>query len=340
MTMLSQIEEAPFPALEVRDLTVQFATPTGPATAVDRVSFSVMPGEVLGILGESGSGKSVTARATMGLLPGDTSRITAGEVLLQSERISGLSESQMVGIRGKRIAMIFQDPLSALNPVFQIGFQLTEVLRKAGMNRSQAHSEAIRQMERVGIPDPKRRLHAYPHQFSGGMRQRVMIAMALCQNPEILIADEPTTALDVTVQAQIMDLLRSLQRETGLAIILITHDLALLAEIADRVVVMYSGKVVETGSIEDVLDNPAHPYTLGLLTSRPDLERPRERLQAIVGSPPSITDRPAGCPFHPRCEFAIEQCRVVVPPLDVVRPGRRAACHRSDEVLHLTGGRK
>jgi oligopeptide transport system ATP-binding protein len=327
------------PLLEVEDLEVEFRTPGGTVNAVNKVSFSVDKGETLAILGESGSGKSVTAQAIMGLIDSPPGFITGGSLRFDGQDLLQRSEKERRAVRGQRIAMIFQDALTALNPVFPVGWQIGEMLRvHRGASRKEARERAIDLMERVGIPSARDRVGDYPHEFSGGMRQRVMIAMALGLDPEVLIADEPTTALDVTVQAQVMDLLAELQAETGMGLILITHDLGVVTEVADRAAVMYAGEVVETGTIDELFTTPAHPYTLGLMRSVPSLEARTSTLEPIRGAPPSLTDIPPGCPFHPRCPFETPECRTDDPPLraigtsDAIHP-RRAACHHAEEVL-------
>ncbi len=318
------------PVLSVVDLAVEFPSPEGVVRAVDGVSFSVMAGQTLAILGESGSGKSVTAQAAMGLIPA-----TAGQVYLDGLEILALPEDDRRRLRGSRIAMIFQDPLSALNPVFPVGFQIAEMFRvHQGMRRKEAKARAVELLERVRIPSARQRAGEYPHQFSGGMRQRVMIAMALALDPAVLIADEPTTALDVTVQAQILDLLDQLRVETGMGVVLITHDLGVAAEVADQVAVMYAGRIVETGAAEDVLTSPRHPYTAGLLASRPTEGQAERRLEPIRGAPPSLSRVPPGCAFHPRCPHMAPVCVEAVPPLVAVGDGsRRSACVRVAEVF-------
>jgi oligopeptide transport system ATP-binding protein len=329
------------PLLEVRDLAVEFATTDGVVSAVNGVSFTLGPGETLAIVGESGSGKSVTAQAVMGLVerPGE---ITAGSVCYRGADLLRLDEEGRRQVRGRRIAMIFQDPLSALNPVFSVGFQIGEMFRvHEGCSRREARRRAVELLQRVRIPSAAERVRDHPHQFSGGMRQRVMIAMALALGPEVLIADEPTTALDVTVQAQILELLADLQAETGMGLVLITHDLGVAAEVADRVAVMYAGRVVETGATGEVLASPRHPYTQGLLASRPRGEgRLGQRLEPITGAPPSPSRIPPGCPFHPRCPYAVERCRAERPPLVEVagsRSGQASACWRTEEVFRAAG---
>ncbi len=297
------------PLLEVQNLRVGFATEDGLVQAVDGVSFSLAPGEILAIVGESGSGKSVTAQTLTGLTRSSNSRIT-GSVTYRGRELVGLDDDGLRDIRGEEIAMVFQDPMSSLNPVYRIGDQIVEMIRA---HRDVPKSEAVRRagelLAAVGIPNPQSRLRSYPHEFSGGMRQRVMIAMALALEPAVLIADEPTTALDVTVQAQILRLLAQLNAERGLAVVLITHDLGVVAEIADRVAVMYAGQIVENGSLDDIFYAPQHPYTWGLLGSLARLDRPRsERLTQIPGQPPSLLDPPPGCRFAPRCAFEFDRC--------------------------------
>ncbi len=319
--------------LDVRDLQVEFRLREGVAKAINGVSFDLREGETLAILGESGSGKSVTAQAIMGILDTPPGFVTGGEVLFRGTDLLKLPEKEQQAIRGAGIAMIFQDALSALNPVFPVGWQIAEMFRThQGMNRSDAQAKAIRLMERVRIPAAKERVRAYPHQFSGGMRQRIMIAMAIALDPAVLIADEPTTALDVTVQAQIMDLLKELQQESGMGLILITHDLGVVASVADRIAVMYSGRIVETSGVHGVYARPAHPYTKGLLESIPRLDMKGQTLRAIGGLPPNLLAIPPGCPFNPRCRYAIDICTRVNPPLEPIAAGRAAACHRKEEV--------
>jgi oligopeptide transport system ATP-binding protein len=320
--------------LEVEDIKVEFRLRAGVVKAVDGISYTLDRGETLAIVGESGSGKTVSAQAIMGIIDTPPGFITAGEARFRGVDLFSLPEAERRKVRGDKIAMIFQDALTALNPVFSVGWQIGEMFRQhRGTSRAEAREKAIELMERVRIPDARKRVNSYPHEFSGGMRQRVMIAMSLALDPEILIADEPTTALDVTVQAQIMELLAELQQETGMGLILITHDLAVVAEVADRVAVMYAGKIVETGDIGSVYHQPAHPYTLGLMSSlaRPDIKG--EKLQPIVGSPPDLLHVPPGCSFHPRCPFAKEICITDAPALEEIMPGRKSACHFAEEVL-------
>ncbi|MGH8974062.1 MAG: ABC transporter ATP-binding protein [Acidimicrobiia bacterium] len=318
------------PVLVVEDLAVEFPTPDGVVAAVNGVSFGLSAGETLAVVGESGSGKSVTAMAAMGLIeaPG---RVTAGSVRFEGVDLLALPEDERRRVRGPGMAMVFQDALSALNPVFSVGFQIGEMLRvHEGLGRREARARAIELLERVRIPGAAGRVGDYPHQFSGGMRQRVMIAMALALDPRVLIADEPTTALDVTVQAQILELLAGLRAEGGMGLLLITHDLGVVAEVADRVAVMYAGRIVEAGPAADVLVAPRHPYTQGLLASMPG-RRPGQRLEPIAGAPPSLSRIPPGCPFHPRCPWVIDRCRTELPPLQGPA-GREAACWRAEEV--------
>ena len=321
--------------LDVRDLHVEFRTRDGVAKAINGVSFHLDERETLAILGESGSGKSVTAQAIMGILDTPPGYVTGGEVFLRGQDLLKLPEQQRQAVRGPQISMIFQDALSSLNPVFPVGWQIAEMFRiHKGMNRSDAQAEAVRLMERVKIPAAKERVKAYPHQFSGGMRQRIMIAMAIALDPAVLIADEPTTALDVTVQAQIMQLLKELQAESGMGLILITHDLGVVADVADRISVMYAGRIVESAGVHDLYGRPAHAYTKGLLDSIPRLDQRGQTLYAIGGLPPNLMRIPPGCPFNPRCVYATDVCRSGEPPALVeVLPRRLAACHHTKEVL-------
>jgi len=323
------------PVLEVEDLRVHIATDEGVVKAVDGVSWSVAAGETLAIVGESGSGKSVTALAVMGLLPMPPARYESGRVLYRGADLLTMDKKTLRSLRGDKIAMVFQDPLSALNPVYKVGHQIAEVLQQhRKLGRIPARKRAIELLAEVGIPDPARRAEEYPHQFSGGMRQRVMIAMALALDPEVLLADEPTTALDVTVQAEIMELLMRLQDDRGTAIVLITHDLGLVAAHADRVLVMYAGRAVEMGDTDTIFYEPRHGYTFGLLASMPSTERRGDRrLEPIPGQPPSLIAVPSGCPFHPRCRFADEACAVERPELvPQTSLGHRAACIHTDAV--------
>ncbi len=315
--------------LEVRDLAVYFKTDEGIVRAVDGVSFDVDRGETLGIVGESGSGKSVTNLAMLGLVPQPPGWVERGAARFRGDDLLKMSERKLCGIRGRRVAMIFQDPMTSLNPFLTIADQMTEMTRlHLGHTRRQALSHAIGMLERVGIASPADRIADYPHQFSGGMRQRVMIAMALSCHPDLLIADEPTTALDVTIQAQILELLQEFQREQDTAIIMITHDLGVIANICHRVNVMYAGKIVEEADVASLFASPRHPYTLGLLSSIPRLdERGAERLTPISGQPPDLANLDNGCSFRARCRYAIERCANEIPELRMVSHGGQAACH-------------
>ena len=313
------------PLLSVRHLRVEFNTRRGTLVAIDDVSFDIAPGEVLGVVGESGAGKSITGMAVIGLLepPG---RIAGGEILLEGSRIDNLPAEAMRRIRGRRIGAIFQDPLTSLNPLYTIGAQIIETIQAhLPMNAQQARARAIELLGEVGISAPERRIDHYPHQFSGGMRQRVVIALALCANPKIIIADEPTTALDVSIQAQIIQLIKRLGREHGMAVMLVTHDMGVIAETADRVAVMYAGRIVEIGPVQEVIHSPQHPYTVGLMGSIPAVGQDVERLPQIEGSMPRLNAIPQGCAFNPRCPKAFDRCRVERP--DMMPAGRtRAAC--------------
>ena len=321
------------PLLEVDGLSVEFRTREGTVRVVDGVSFTVGEGETVAVLGESGSGKSVSSLAILGLLPRPAGRIVAGVVRFRGTDLTALDHRQLQELRGERLAMVFQDPQSALNPVMTVGAQIGEAARRRrGLSRRAAREKAIEMMRLVRIPDAQRRVDDYPHQFSGGMRQRVVIAMALALDPELVIADEPTTALDVTVQQQIMSLLRELQESRGVGLVLISHDLGVVAGAADRVVVMYGGRVVETGPLRAVYDRPAHPYTVGLMRSVPETEGDAP-LVPIPGTPPSPARLPSGCAFHPRCPIAADRCRTDVPALRPTGPGRLSACHYAEEVL-------
>jgi len=314
------------PMLEVSDLHVQIASQRGLVRAVDGVSFEVARGDALGIVGESGSGKSMTLRAILGVLPPEA-RITSGQVKLDGQDLVPLRQSDLNRIRGPRMSMIFQEPMSALNPVMRVGPQIAEgPLVHQGIGRAKAAERALDLMRRVGIPDPERRYRAYPHEFSGGMRQRVMIAIALACEPEIILCDEPTTALDVTIQDQILRLLAGLCRETGVSLVFVTHDLPVVAQVCQQVAVMYGGQLVESGPVREVLHDPRHPYTLGLVRSAPDFDNVRDSLVPIPGSPPSLVSPPEGCRFHPRCKFAEEDCLVTDPPLKLLPGGRATAC--------------
>ena len=321
--------------LEVDELQVEFRTRDGVAKAINGVSFELHEGETLAILGESGSGKSVTAQAIMGILDTPPGFVTGGEVRYCGKNLLVMSEEDRRRVRGPEISMVFQDALSALNPVFPVGWQIAEMFRKhRGMNKSDSQAQAIRLMQRVQIPGAAQRVKAYPHQFSGGMRQRIMIAMAIALDPAVLIADEPTTALDVTVQAQIMQLLKDLQEERKMGLILITHDLGVVADVADRIAVMYAGRIVEQADAFELYAQPAHPYTKGLLDSIPRLDQKGETLSAIGGLPPNLMNIPPGCPFNPRCHYVHDICRAdPPPPLKEVARHRLAACHFSELLL-------
>ncbi len=320
--------------LEVDDLYVEFHTEEGVARAINGVSFDLREGETLAVLGESGSGKSVTAQAIMGILDIPPARVAGGEIRYCGHDLLTMDDEERRRVRGPEISIIFQDALSSLNPVFPVGWQIAEMFRKhRGMNRSDALEQAIRLMDRVQIPGARQRVKAYPHQFSGGMRQRIMIAMAIALDPAVLIADEPTTALDVTVQAQIMGLLQELQEEREMGLILITHDLGVVADVADRIAVMYAGRIVEQAEVHDIYARPGHPYTEGLIDSIPRLDQKGQELYAIGGLPPNLTRMPPGCAFHPRCPRARDICREERPELVEHAPGRLSACHFAEEVL-------
>ncbi|KOU24298.1 MULTISPECIES: ABC transporter ATP-binding protein [unclassified Streptomyces] len=324
--------------LEVRDLHVEFKTRDGVARAVNGVNYSVAEGETLAVLGESGSGKSVTAQAVMGILDMPPGRIAGGEILFKGKDLLKMKEEERRKVRGAEMAMIFQDALSSLNPVLSVGAQLGEMYEvHRGMSRKAAKGKAVELMDRVKIPAAKERVGDYPHQFSGGMRQRIMIAMALALEPSLIIADEPTTALDVTVQAQVMDLLAELQRELNMGLILITHDLGVVADVADKIAVMYAGRIVEAAPVHEIYKAPAHPYTRGLLDSIPRLDQKGQELYAIKGLPPNLLAIPPGCAFNPRCPMAQAVCRTDVPPLYRVTESpveRTSACHFWKECLH------
>ncbi|WP_211745840.1 ABC transporter ATP-binding protein [Paenibacillus sp. Marseille-Q4541] len=316
--------------LEVKDLQVSFFTYAGEVQAVRDVSFSLGQGETLAIVGESGSGKSVTSKSIMKLLA-KTAKIKSGSILFEGKELTGLPEKQMQNIRGKEIALIFQDPMTSLNPTMTIGKQIYEVLKKhQSMATAQASKRALELLEQVGIPNPEKRLKQYPHQLSGGMRQRIVIAIALACNPKILIADEPTTALDVTIQAQILELMKEIQTKLGTSIVLITHDLGVVANMASRVAVMYAGKIVETGTVDEIFYEGKHPYTWGLMASMPKLHEKSEELIAIPGTPPDLSDPPKGCPFVARCSYAMEICHGHMPAYTEHSDTHRAACWLQD----------
>jgi len=320
------------PLLEVRSLTTHFLTEEGEVRAVEKVSFEIRPGEILGLVGESGCGKSVTGLSILRLLPVPPAKIVNGEVLLEGRNLLELTEEEMEKVRGNDIAMIFQEPMTSLNPVFTIGDQIIEaILLHQGLDKGEARKRAIELLDRVRIPSPETRIDAYPHQLSGGMRQRAMIAMALSCQPKLLIADEPTTALDVTIQAGVLRLLREIQREMGMSVLLITHDLGVVAETADRVAVMYAGRIMEYGPIEALFLNVRNPYTKGLLNSIPQLEDRRERLNAIPGQVPDPMNLPAGCKFHPRCYLRMEECEREEPRLFQVNGDHFSRCIRWKE---------
>ena len=323
--------------LEVNDLATHFFTDEGVVKAVDGITYHVDEGEILGIVGESGCGKSVSALSIMRLIQDPPGRTVGGEVLFEGEDLLQADNTQMRHIRGNRIAMVFQEPMKSLNPVLNIGRQITETLElHQGMGKRDALARAGELLGLVGIPDGERRLRDYPHQFSGGMRQRVMIAMALSCNPKLIIADEPTTALDVTIQAQVLDLMQDLSRQFGTSLIIITHNLGVVARYARRVAVMYAGKIIESGDAEEIYGNPKHPYTLGLLNSVPRLDEAlREKLEPIEGMPPSLVDLPEGCSFAPRCPFVIDRCTRETPALMQVDGEHESACWRFDELTEL-----
>ncbi|MFD3544104.1 ABC transporter ATP-binding protein [Streptomyces sp. NPDC058655] len=330
------------PLLEVRDLHVEFHTRDGVARAVNGVNYSVSAGETLAVLGESGSGKSVTAQAIMGILDMPPGKIPRGEILFRGQDMLKMGFEERRQLRGRKIAMIFQDALSSLNPVLTVGYQLGEMFRvHQGASKKEARLKAIELMDKVKIPAAAQRVDDYPHHFSGGMRQRIMIAMAIALEPDLIIADEPTTALDVTVQAQVMDLLAELQRELNMGLILITHDLGVVADVADKIAVMYAGRIVETAPVHEIYKRPAHPYTRGLLDSIPRLDQKGQELFAIKGLPPNLLRLPSGCSFNPRCIAAQDICRSEIPALQAVSeqdgselPGRHSACHFWKEQIH------
>jgi len=324
--------------LDVRGLRTHFHTSAGVIRAVDGVSWDVRKGETVALVGESGCGKSVSALSVMRLVSTPAGRIVAGEILFNGRDLLALPEEEMRRVRGREIGMIFQEPMTSLNPVLTVGRQLTETLEThLGMTHPEATARAVELLGLVGIPDGARRLAQYPHQFSGGMRQRIMIAMALSCNPALILADEPTTALDVTIQAQILELMKSLSRRLGIAVLMITHNLGVVARYADRVNVMYAGKIVERATAREVYANPRHPYTLGLLRSVPRLDEPRRsKLQPIPGQPPDLSRLPGGCSFAPRCGYAIDRCLAEEPPLDAVAAGHLSACWLASDLRSLS----
>ena len=334
----------PEPILSIQDLTVEFNTEDGVVHAVTEVSYDLYPGETLGIVGESGSGKSVSVMSMLGLIPIPPGRIVSGQALYQGRDLLTMKKKELREVRGGKVAMIFQDPMTSLNPVLTIGNQIAEAIQThhPGTSDADARKRVVHLLEVVGVPSADRRFDQYPHEFSGGMRQRAMIAMAIANDPAVLIADEPTTALDVTIQAQIVEVMRAAQEETQAAIILITHDLGLIAELADRVVVMYAGRVVELGDVFTIFNSPRHPYTVGLMNSLARVDMDQEWLKPIPGQPPSLLNRPPGCAFHPRCEFSQgrERCRTEVPELRSFGEGgtHLSACHFAEELAaqHVT----
>jgi oligopeptide/dipeptide ABC transporter ATP-binding protein len=330
------------PVLSIRDLVVEFTTEDGVVKAVDGITYDLYPGETLGIVGESGSGKSVSTMSLLGLIPQPPGRIVRGEAIFQGKDLLKVSKKQLRRIRGNDLAMVFQDPMTSLNPVLKIGYQIAEAVKthNPSVKDGAAKKRAVELLKIVGVPNPERRVDQYPHEFSGGMRQRAMIAMAIANEPTVLIADEPTTALDVTIQAQILEVLKKAQEETEAATILITHDLGLIAELADRVIVMYAGKVVEIGDVTTIFANPRHPYTIGLMDSLPKLTAEEEWLKPIPGQPPSLISRPPGCPFHPRCFLSQGRvrCREEEPPLRTTDESEHlSACHFAEELEGRVG---
>ncbi len=335
----------PEPVLSIRDLTVEFATEDGVVQAVTDVNYDVFPGEILGVIGESGAGKSVSVMTMLDLIPKPPGRVLAGEAIFKGRDLLTMSKRELRNVRGGDVAMIFQDPMTSLNPVLTVGSQIAEAVlaHNSGTSDDQARARAIELLSLVGVPNPDQRYDQYPHEFSGGMRQRGMIAMAIANSPSMLIADEPTTALDVTIQAQIVEVLRTAQRETHAATILITHDLGLIAELADRVCVMYAGRVVELADVYTIFNSPRHPYTVGLMNSLPRVDVDQDTLQPIPGQPPSMISPPPGCPFHPRCLHSRGRvvCRTDIPPLRPFGEGGEhlSACHFAEELseAHIVG---
>jgi oligopeptide/dipeptide ABC transporter ATP-binding protein len=326
----------PDPVLAIQDLVVDFRTEDGVVHAVDGVSYELYPGETLGIVGESGSGKSVSTLALLGLIPMPPGRIVRGTAMFKGRDLLRLKKRELRKVRGNEVAMVFQDPMTSLNPVLTVGRQLGEAITTHFPSEKDAAVKAkvIDLLRMVGVPNPETRYTQFPHEFSGGMRQRAMIAMGIANSPSLLIADEPTTALDVTIQAQVLEVLKRVQKETDAATILITHDLGIVAEMCDRVLVMYAGHIVESGTVEDIFRAPRHPYTIGLMNSLPKLTGDEEWLEPITGAPPSLINLPTGCPFHPRCFLARERCKQEVPPLKPVEgAGHQSACHFSEELI-------
>lgn len=316
------------PLLEVRNLSVAFETQGGVLPAVENVGFTLYPGDILGVVGESGSGKTVTVSALVGLLA-ENARITSGEVIYEGRNLLDLSDAELETVRGEEIAMVFQDPMTSLNPVMRVGRQITEALLIHGASRPGARRRAVELLELVGIPDPRERFRQFPHEMSGGMRQRVVIAIAIANRPSVLVADEPTTALDVTIQAQVLEVLAAGCGAAGSSMILVTHDLGVIAEVANRVAVMYAGRIVETGTVEEIFRRPRHPYTIGLFTSLPRLDSDLGRLAPIPGTPPTLAARPSGCAFHPRCYLSggRDLCRTRATELVHLESGHSGACH-------------
>ncbi len=326
----------PEPLLAIDDLVVDFRTEDGVVHAVDGVSYELFPGEILGIVGESGSGKSVSTLALLGLIPMPPGRIVRGTAMFKGRDLLRLKKRELRRVRGNEVAMVFQDPMTSLNPVLTVGRQLGEAITTHYPNEKDTvvKERVIELLRMVGVPNPETRYTQFPHEFSGGMRQRAMIAMGIANSPSLLIADEPTTALDVTIQAQVLEVLKRVQQETEAATILITHDLGIVAEMCDRVLVMYAGHIVESGTVEDIFRAPRHPYTIGLMNSLPKLTGDEEWLEPITGAPPSLINLPSGCPFHPRCFLARERCKQEVPPLKPVEgAGHQSACHFSEELI-------
>jgi oligopeptide/dipeptide ABC transporter ATP-binding protein len=327
----------PDPLLSIRDLAVEFKTEDGIVHAVDGISYDVLPGETLGIVGESGSGKSVSTMALLGLIPQPPGRIVSGTAMFKGQDLLRLKKKEQRDFRGKEVAMVFQDPMTSLNPVLKIGYQLGEAIKTHyPKEKDEAITARVIDLLRlVGVPNPETRFNQYPHEFSGGMRQRAMIAMSIANSPSLLIADEPTTALDVTIQAQVLEVMKRVQAETHAATILITHDLGIVAELCDRVLVMYGGRIIESGDVYTIFKAPRHPYTIGLMNSLPKLTEDEDWLEPIPGAPPSLINRPSGCAFHPRCFLSQgrDRCRQEVPPLRDVDGAHSAACHFSEELI-------
>jgi oligopeptide/dipeptide ABC transporter ATP-binding protein len=335
----SRGEFVPEPILSIKDLVVEFKTDDGIVHAVDGITYDVFPGETLGIVGESGSGKSVSTMSILGLIPQPPGRIPSGTAIFKGQDLLKMKKRELRRFRGDEIAMVFQDPMTSLNPVLKVGFQLSEMIKThyPKEHNSKVHERVVDLMRMVGIPNPEQRYEQYPHEFSGGMRQRAMIAMSIANSPSLLIADEPTTALDVTIQAQVLEVLKTVQEQTSAATILITHDLGIVAELCDRVIGMYAGKIVEHGDVHTIFQNPRHPYTIGLMDSLPKLTEDEEWLRPIPGQPPSLINRPSGCAFHPRCFLSQGRirCREEVPPLRPTDggPDHRSACHFAEELV-------